>query len=415
MDVAIVGGSLAGSSAAILLHRAGHRVRVFERTTGVLVGRGGGIGVPGRVLQTLIRYDMIDADFPHVMGTTTPFVVRTDEHPRMGYRPWEMPTDTATFHWSALWRQLHKRVPEDSFFAGCEVRSTEQRPDGKIVVQLDDGSEQLFDVVIHADGRLSENRPRLFPEFDEKYRGYVLWRGLIPESAVDGSESLDGTVPRVSYTDGAGHLVASHLPSAKGSTASGDRLIDWAAYVEVPEERLEEFMTDRKGVVRQDTLPAGTMRAEEEQRLKTQLCDVLPDFFAELVERTKSTKAHPIYTVKMPAYRNGLQVVIGDAGTVTPPFTGSGVFKGFQNIAGLLETMQSHRSLDDVLESWSTKQLRLGARLLALAEQMEQAFIWNPLDLASADANSTEAWWNASVTFSQGLSHGTTQQAGSTP
>lgn len=31
---------------------------------------------------------------------------------------------------------------------------------------------------------------------------------------------------------------------------------------------------------------------------------------------------------------------------------------------------------------------------------MEQAFIWNPLDLTSADASTTEAWWRESVTFS---------------
>jgi len=30
---------------------------------------------------------------------------------------------------------------------------------------------------------------------------------------------------------------------------------------------------------------------------------------------------------------------------------------------------------------------------------MEQAFIWNSLDLATADAAATESWWKQAVTF----------------
>ena len=40
LKVGIVGGSIAGCSAAILMSRAGHDVTVFERSRGVLQGRG---------------------------------------------------------------------------------------------------------------------------------------------------------------------------------------------------------------------------------------------------------------------------------------------------------------------------------------------------------------------------------------
>jgi hypothetical protein len=51
------------------------------------------------------------------------------------------------------------------------------------------------------------------------------------------------------------------------------------------------------------------------------------------------------------------------------------------------------------LEAWDTGQVRLADGLLALGVQMEQAFIWDSLDLTTADAESTEAWWRTAVQF----------------
>ena len=121
LNIGIVGGSIAGCSAAILLSREGHTVRVFERSRGGLVGRGGGIGTPGPVLESLIQQNMIDSDFPHLSGSTMPFIVRTATHEREGYTPWEMPLNLKLFHWSALWNNLRKRVPDEIYHSGYEV------------------------------------------------------------------------------------------------------------------------------------------------------------------------------------------------------------------------------------------------------------------------------------------------------
>ncbi len=50
LKIGIVGGSIAGCSAAILLARAGYHITVFERSMGALVGRGGGIGTTSPAL-----------------------------------------------------------------------------------------------------------------------------------------------------------------------------------------------------------------------------------------------------------------------------------------------------------------------------------------------------------------------------
>ena len=84
LKIGIVGGSIAGCSAAILLGRAGHEVQVFERSTGRLVGRGGGIGTSGPVFEGLVEQDFLDADFPHLSATAMPFVTRTPQQERLG-------------------------------------------------------------------------------------------------------------------------------------------------------------------------------------------------------------------------------------------------------------------------------------------------------------------------------------------
>ena len=53
LNIAIVGGSIAGCSAAIALLRAGHQVTVFERSLQPLSDRGAGIVIPMALLQKL--------------------------------------------------------------------------------------------------------------------------------------------------------------------------------------------------------------------------------------------------------------------------------------------------------------------------------------------------------------------------
>ena len=92
-------------------------------------------------------------------------------------------------------------------------------------------------------------------------------------------------------------------------------------------------------------------------------------------------------------------------GMVIQPFTGSGVFNGYHNAVDLLEALESHDTIEEALMGWSANQVRSGKRLLALGEQMEKAFIWEPLDFASADAETTAAWWTKSVTFPEEFSY----------
>lgn len=404
LKIGIVGGSIAGCSAAILLGRAGHQVHVFERSRGGLVGRGGGIGTSGAVFEALIEQDIIDTGFPHLSASAMPFIIRTSGHERFGYTPWQMPLNLKAFHWSALWNNLRKRVPDDAYRRGVEVIAAGSG-NRTATLRFNDGSAADFDLVLFADGYQSLGRQLIFPDAELKYRGYMLWRGLLPEGAINDSALLGSNLPRLSYPHLPGNLAIYFVPDHNGSVKEGERIFNWAAYIPVPETQLPEFMIDRDGNSLSGSIPPGKVRLAEEARLKQLMRDNLPTYYGDIVSKTENTYVQLIYTARLSSYHQGRIALIGDAGMVAQPFTGSGVFKGYNNVRDLLQALNTHDTVEAALKAWDKEQVRIGSRLLALGEQMEQAFIWNSLNLATADAATTAAWWKAAVAFPEEFSY----------
>ena len=397
LNVGIVGGSIAGCAAAILLRRAGHEVTVFERTTGKLQGRGGGIATPRTTFGTLVDEDIIDADFPHTQVREMPFIGRVAPHDRWGRTAWTLPVDLICFHWGTLWENLRSRVPDHDYHQGCEVTGVRGSDGNAVELQLDGRTPSTFDLVLFADGYRSLGRRLQQPNAELRYRGYVLWRGLLPESRVKESSLLAGKMPRLSYAHADGHLVTYLVPGLEGATEPGSRLYNWAAYLAVPEEELPALLIDSHGLAHEGSLPPGSVRAETEQRFKALMAANLPAYFADIISSTENTYIQLIYTADVKAYAHHRTCLLGDAGSVVQPFTISGVFKGFHNARDLVQTLARPGSVDAALADWSQRQSSRSQRILAWGAQMEQALIWDPLDFGSADAATTEAWWRTKV------------------
>ncbi|MGD8414819.1 MAG: NAD(P)-binding protein [Candidatus Latescibacterota bacterium] len=398
MRIAIVGGSIAGCTAAIELGRSGHDVVVFERSKGGLTGRGAGIGTPTDTLEKLIERDLVDAAIPRVTVANYPMVGRRDGIDRYGRTALVLPLHMALLNWGDLWNQLRKRVPEGEYLGGRIVASARQE-DERVFVTTSNGSTDTFDLVLFGDGYRSRGRTLLFPDVEVSYRGYVLWRGVLEEQYLSETGPLESSLFRLHYKGLPGNAVFYFVPGIDGSIKPGERWVNWACYVPVTPEDLPEFLVDREGQRHDFSLPPGSLRSDEEQRLKGLMTDHLPIYFSEIIAQSHDTFAQPIYTSVVPAYVRGRMGLLGDAGSVAPPFTGSGVFKAVMNAVDLSAALESADSVEEGLARWSHEQTERGYRLAALGSQMERAFVWDAPDLATLSEDGARTWWANAVKF----------------
>ena len=158
MKIGIVGGSIAGCTAAILLRKEGHRVVIFERSKKTLVGRGGGIGTLPTLLDQLIKEGMISENFPYFSIAKMPFVGKSEKYEPYGRSAWAMPMNLSVFHWQTLWNDLRSKVPDESYLAGQEVIHAERSAENKVIIKTATAKVEKFDLVLFADGYNSYGR-----------------------------------------------------------------------------------------------------------------------------------------------------------------------------------------------------------------------------------------------------------------
>jgi len=174
-------------------------------------------------------------------------------------------------------------------------------------------------------------------------------------------------MPRVSCAESGGNLVMYFVPNESRRTEVGERAFNWAAHIPLPAEDVDASMVDRHGVAHAGTLPPGSMRLDEESRLKVLMAANVPEYYAQVIAKTRNTYVQLIYTADQPAYHTGRIALIGDAGMVAPPFTGSGVFKGVTNVENLLEVLDDGVAPDEALRRWDRQQVDVGRRRAAAA------------------------------------------------
>lgn len=391
MRVGIIGGSIAGCTAAALLHRAGHDVTVFERSESDLVSRGAGIVTVTAAWQDMLAGGLIDGPLPACRAEFSRFVTRA---PGTGRQRWlgDVQMSSMLFNWAHLYRSFRRGVPDGLYRSGAAVERIEATPHGT-TLHLVPGGSLDFDLVVCADGYRSLGRALVDPGTALVYRGMVLWRGLLPERDIP-ADALGGCdLVRPIYQGG--HGVVYYIPGPGQSTERGERLLMWGYYLQVPESALASVLVDNHERQHSGSVPFGKVHPEVRAALESRLAGLLPSPLFELVQRSGNSSIQAIYSFVPRSYARDRLCLVGDAGTVVPPFAGSGVLRAVASATSLTDALAGASAVDDALRRWSEAQLQAAAQVIPNAEAIERSYVFGVPDFTTMPTTATNDWMSA--------------------
>ncbi|HVL85019.1 MAG TPA: FAD-dependent monooxygenase [Pseudonocardia sp.] len=371
--VAVVGGSLGGLTAALVLADAGCDVTVLERSARTLEARGAGICV----LDETVRWFAERTDTPPAQLCSRTRVIRfLDDrggvvHERAhGYR---------FSSWNTIYRALLAELPARRYRLDAEVVAFGDARGG-VELELRGGERLRADLAVHADGIGSTARARLFPGVVPAYAGYVAWRGTVPEAELP-AEVLGRLADAITYQvlpdggGGPGHVLVYPIPGPDGAREPGARLMNVVWYRNVaPGPALDELMTDRDGNRRPVSLPPGSMRPEPVAALLADARRYLAPVLAEVVTRLPQPFVQVVYDIDVPGMVAGRSCLVGDAAFAVRPHAAAGTAKAAADGWELgAQLTAAGGDVPGALAAWEERQLALGRALLRRNREIGEA------------------------------------------
>jgi 2,6-dihydroxypyridine 3-monooxygenase len=357
--VAVVGGSLGGLTAALVLRDLGCQVMVFERSTAELESRGAGIVV----LDTTLRYfrERTDLDVDRIT-TSTGFLRYLD---RGGAVVYQEPRRYRYSGWHTIYRALLGCLDPGAYRLGSEMVGFEQAG-GRTVVRFADGSSSGYDLLVCADGIASIARAALQPLARPAYAGYVAWRGTVPEGQLSAPvrELLaDSIVYQVMPNS---HILLYPIPALDGSVEPGRRLANFVWYRNYAAgDELDDLMTDREGVRHDLSLPPGAAREPHLGALRAAASERLAGQLAEVVHHTERPFVQVIFDIEVDRMAFGHVCLIGDAAFALRPHAAAGTAKASADAWALAAALEAARGdVEAALPRWERRQLALGRAVL---------------------------------------------------
>ncbi len=329
--VAVVGGSIAGLFAALLLRGRGWDVMVFERATEALSGRGAGIVTHPQLDRALELAGAAPAEGVEVwrrlvLGADGAVVASHALRQRMT-------------SWDQLWRRLREALPDECYRRGVEFTGFGQHADG-IDVRLADGTVWPADVMVGADGLRSAVRTVLVGDREPLYAGYVAWRGLVPEGALSAA-AREVLFSAMAFCLPPGEqMVGYPVGGPNDDLRPGHRRFNWVWYRPAdPAAALPALLTDRNGQRHAVSIPPPLVRDEAVSAMREAAAALLAPAFQEVVEATERPFLQPIYDLESPLLAEGRVALIGDAAFVARPHVGAGTTKAAEDALALADAL----------------------------------------------------------------------------
>ncbi len=358
----VIGGSMSGLLAGIMLRRRGWTVDIFERVGSELTGRGAGIVAQPELIAHLDRIGLDTRDLGLAMSKRKIFdqsghVVAASEC-RQIFTSWER-----------AYRLLRDAFPPAHHHRGIGLTAFEQSA-AQVVAHMSDGRSLEADVLIGADGLRSTVRQQCLPDIGPLYAGYVAWRGLLAESAIPPDIHREQFEQMTFCLPPGEQCLGYPVTGSDDGLRAGHRRYNVIWYRPADEAtELPRLLTDDAGVTHSVSIPPPLIRKEPIAAMRAAAERLLAPQFRAIVRLIDEPLLQPIYDLASPQLAFGRVAIIGDAAFVARPHVGAGVSKAADDAASLAKALD----VDDIaagLRQFAAERLPVGDRIIERARHL---------------------------------------------
>jgi 2-polyprenyl-6-methoxyphenol hydroxylase-like FAD-dependent oxidoreductase len=358
----IIGGSMSGLLAAIMLQRSGWDVDVFERVDGELAGRGAGIVAQSTLIAHMIALELNVRD----LGVA---IAQRQLLDRAGAVAGSVMCPQIFAAWEHVYRVLRDAFPVDRYHRGRALTGFERGGTG-ITAHFSDGSAAEADVLIGADGLRSTVRQQCLPSAAPLYAGYVAWRALIAENALPVAIHRDLFEAMTFYLPPGEQFVGYPIAGPGNDLRPGHRRYNIVWYRPADETtELPRLLTDDSGVTHALSIPPPLIPRDAIAGMRAAAERLLPPQQQAIVRLIDEPLLQPIYDLASPQLAFGRAVIVGDAAFVARPHVAAGVSKAADDAASLAKALAAG-AVEDALCRFERERLPQGNRIIKRARHL---------------------------------------------
>jgi 2,6-dihydroxypyridine 3-monooxygenase len=347
----VVGGSIGGLTAALLLRDAGWEVDVFERSAAVLQGRGGGIVLHPATIRYLVEQA---GATPAELGVAVSGVRYLDGAGGIAH---ETESRYRFTSYDVLYRRLLEAYGPERYHLAEECTGLGDPAAPRVAFAS--GLLEPADLVVFADGINSFGRRLLAPGAELQYVGYVAWRGTVAEDQVEAT-ALEALADAITYhVLPAGHFITYPIPG---------RLRNWLWYRNVQAgAELDDLLTGDDGTRFATSVPRGHVGSSYVSELGRRAETALPAPLAAILLATPDPFIQVIFDLKVERTASGRACLIGDAAFTARPHIAVGTAKAAEDAWTLAAALDGvgRGDVAQALIPWSQRQIELGAATVA--------------------------------------------------
>jgi 2-polyprenyl-6-methoxyphenol hydroxylase-like FAD-dependent oxidoreductase len=359
----VIGGSMSGLFAGLLLRRHGFDVEVYERVESELSGRGAGIVAQPVVAETLrgLGIDPVD------LGVDMTMRKILDAEGRIVCEVACPQTLTA---WERLYRLLRDAFPAAHYHRGVGLKGFEQSG-RSVTAHFSDGASTEADLLVGADGIRSTVRQQLLPELNPLYAGYVAWRALLAEKAIPAAVHRELFEFMTFCLPPGEQFLGYPVAGPDNDLRIGHRRYNVVWYRPADEAtELQRLLTDDSGVTHAISIPPPLIRRAAVAEMRAAAERLVAPQFRAIARLMDEPVLQPIYDLETPRMAFGRVAVLGDAAFVARPHVAAGVSKAVDDATALLSALEGEADVATALLRFQAERLPVGRRIIERARHL---------------------------------------------